>query len=90
MGLLDELQADLSIRARFRVGVFDHRVSLNRGALVHFTGPAVAGSVTSLRSLLSDKKIIASRDFFPVKGDVLIVSADDYPDRLVKDSGSRS
>ena len=78
LALLEELQADVSIRARFRVGVFDHRVSLDRGATVHFTSPNLAGSVNSTRSLLSDKKIVSSRDFFPVKGDVLIVHHQDY------------
>lgn len=84
LALLEELQADLSIRARFRVGVFDHRVSLDRGALVNFTSSSLAGSVTSLRSLLSDKQIIDSRDFFPLKGDVLIVNPDEYRAALLE------
>ncbi len=78
MALVTELEADISIRARFRLGVFDGRASFDRGAMVLITGPRLAGSLASTRSLLSEEEVVAAREFIPVKGDVSKVDAQRY------------
>ena len=78
MVLVTELEADISIRARFRLGVFDGRASFDRGSIVLITGPRLAGSLASTRSLLSEEEVVAAREFIPVKGGVSKVDAQRY------------
>ncbi len=56
--LLAELDADLVIRARFRVGVHEGKASLERGSVVTFTGRGILGSMTSNRSITSDDSVL--------------------------------
>ena len=84
LALVSELEADISIRGRFRLGVFDGRVSFDRGAIVLFTSPTLAGSLTSTRSLLSEVEVVAARDFVPVKGGVLQLDTDSFRNTVLE------
>lgn len=76
--LLRELEADVSIRACFRLGVFDGRLSLDRGAYLLVDGPQLAGTLTSTRSLLSEVEVVVGREFFPVVGEVIAVDGETF------------
>ncbi len=78
--LLDELDADISVRVRFRVGLFDGRPSLERGTMLLVTGPRVLGSLVTERSLLSAREVVdeEATEFVPVKGEVLAIEGEQY------------
>ncbi len=69
--LLAELGADVSLRIRFRLGIFDDRVSIERGSAITVTRADGAGVWESRRSLLSDVQVVTDDGFMPVAGKVL-------------------
>ncbi|MBX3468488.1 MAG: hypothetical protein KF878_16570 [Planctomycetes bacterium] len=65
--LLGETGADMVVRVRLRVGVYEGRASVERGSEVHVTHAAGRGRVTSGRSITSDEEV-AVAGFLPVRG----------------------
>ena len=55
--LLAELDVDLVLRARFRVGLHEGKASVQRGSIVTVLGADVMGSAESTRSLLGDEVV---------------------------------
>ena len=82
--LLAELGADVTLRARFRVGVFNGRASIESGSVITITGPRILGSYTSRRSILSKQAVLNGEGFTPFVGDRYDVHDGKY--RLAMDS----
>lgn len=55
--LIKEIGADVALRLRARVGVYEGRASLERGTTIWVLSEDVVGNLTADRSLLSDERV---------------------------------
>lgn len=81
--ILEELDADVSVRVRLRVGLYRGLASLERGSRVRFvTRDGGRAVVESLRSILGTEQVRAKKDFVPVAGDIEQVDGPLYVSQL--------
>lgn len=82
LDLLDELDADVSIRVRVRAGVHGGRATLERGSIVWVLSRDLAGDLTATRSLLSDEPVIDETPLTLPQGDAYRVDPDAYREAM--------
>ncbi|MFG0304859.1 MAG: hypothetical protein ACF8Q5_01455 [Phycisphaerales bacterium JB040] len=81
--ILEELDADVSVRVHLRVGLYRGLASLERGSRVRFvTREGGRSVVESLRSILGTEQVRARKDFLPVTGDIEQIDGELYLSQL--------
>lgn len=76
--LINELNADVSLRVRIRIGVHHDRATLERGSIVSVVGSDFIGSVAAIQSITSDTPVVCERRFLPVEGETSTVDDIDF------------
>lgn len=83
--LLAETGADVVVRARFRVGEFEKKATLESGSVVVVTGRDYLGSMASRRSLVSDGPVLKDdgrplldEGFLPLRGFLYPIDPDKF------------
>lgn len=83
--LLEETRADVVVRARFRVGEFEGKASIESGSVVLVTGRDYMGTMLSSRSLISDGPVVEEdarplldEGFMPLRGFLYPIDPDRY------------
>ncbi len=66
--LARELELDAALRVRVRVGVFQKKLSLERGSVIEVVTPERRGSFTARRSIFSPEPVIDEESFAAVNG----------------------
>ena len=65
--MLDEINADVILRIRIRVGVFDGHATLDRGSRIWVLSKDVAGNLAADRSLISDAWVLNEEKGSPIR-----------------------
>lgn len=78
LDLLDQLHADVSLRARIRVGVYQNHASVERGSIVWVLTRDLVGNITANRSLVSDSIVVTRAGFLPLQGELYTVDSHQY------------
>jgi hypothetical protein len=78
LALLKEVDADVALRVRILVGQYQERAAILRGSGIWVTSKDVVGNLSTERSLLSDAKVITSKEWVPVKGEVIKINGSGF------------
>jgi hypothetical protein len=73
--LLDELDADLSLRVRFRVGLYGAHATVEAGSLIRAATRSGAGGLVARRSLVNTDPVVANSEFQLLAGEVYTVDS---------------
>ncbi|MHC5109801.1 MAG: hypothetical protein ACYTHJ_07985 [Planctomycetota bacterium] len=76
--MLKELEADVVLRVRIRVGAYGGHPSLERGSTVWVLSPNVAGNLSFERSLISNIRVVEEKRTVIGRGSVLNIMVPDY------------
>jgi hypothetical protein len=76
--LLKEIDADVAVRARFRVGIHRGRATIERDSRIWVLSRRVRGNMILERSLISDNSVVTDEDFRLVNPEKYTVDSDKY------------
>lgn len=76
--MIQEIGADVAARARFRVGVFRGRATIERGSQVWVLSRHMYGTMELTRSLVSDQSVLAEDEFRVVRDNIYRVNSEKY------------
>lgn len=77
-----ELQADVSLRLRLRVGVYKGRAALERGSVLHITDNESRHQVVAQRSVLSDRIVATHDEYEIISGRAQLVNWELFTDAI--------
>ncbi len=77
-----ELQADVSLRLRLRVGVYKGRAALERGSVLHITDNESRHRVVAQRSVISDRIVATHDDYEIISGRAQLVNWESFTDAI--------
>lgn len=82
--LIEEVDADIALRVRFRVSVYRQFASVEKWSILRVTKGAESGYHFAGRSLVSDEKVVMKEDFLPVAGIIKKIDTAQYHQAIKK------